>query len=142
MPRDPAIKPWAKLYVKYARRKYSSSENDRKFTSFAGVLPQVAETLFQKYSTIGRSSPLYSRLDLLIVLYFLKHAPTEDRGTQVFCFGSRNTYRKKLWAALHYLDIEMDEISLEDRYHPFVPSRGPFKDVCVIADATECPIDR
>jgi hypothetical protein len=136
------LQQWIYLYEKYAGKKYSAAENDRRFTAFTGVTPIVAETIYCKYATIGRSSPLYSRFNLLLVLHFLKVAPTEDRGAQTFKIGSRNTYRKKLWVALNYLNDVMTEISIDDRYFPFVPNGGAFKNVCMVVDGTECPIDR
>jgi hypothetical protein len=136
------IQPWVILYEKYVGKKYSAAEEDRRFTAFAGVTPIVAETIYSKYATAGRSSPLYSRFKLLVVLHFLKVYPTEERGAQTFKFGSRNTYRKTLWRALIYLNDVMTEISIEDRYFPFVPRGGAFKNVCMVVDGTECPIDR
>jgi hypothetical protein len=134
------VSRWIKLYNTYGHS-YSSKEGNRKFCSFAGVSPEVAETIYSKYSTIGKHSALYDRFRLLIVLHFLKTAPTEDLGSTTFKMA-RNTYRKLLWCAINYLNSVMTEINIEDRYDPFVPSSGIFKNVCIIVDGTECPIDR
>jgi hypothetical protein len=134
------ISCWVALYNKYAHR-YSASEKYRKFVSFAGVIPQVAETIFLKYATIGKNSPLEDRLRLFILLHFLKNDPTEDRGATIFRI-TRNTYRKRLWSSIYYLHFVMEEISIESRFLPFVPRSGIFEGVTIIVDATECPIDR
>jgi len=75
------------------------------------------------------------------VLHFLKVYPTEDCAARVFGFHSRTTYRTKLWRALEYLDVVMDEIHLEDRLKGPVASSGIFKDISMIVDGTDCPIN-
>ncbi|HYN44830.1 MAG TPA: transposase family protein [Candidatus Limnocylindrales bacterium] len=131
------VSEWINLYNKYCHN-YSSSENDRKFASLTGTVPQVAETIFLKY---GNHILLQNRTRLLIVLNFLKNSPTEDQGASLFEL-SRTTYRKYLWDTLLYLDFIMDEVHMKDRFMPFVPENGLFENVTLVVDATECAIDR
>jgi hypothetical protein len=133
------LRPWANLYYLYKGAKYSSGENDRKFKSWTGVSPEVAEIIFQKYKD---QQGLPDRTRLLIVLNFLKNMPSEDDGSSTFKLNSRTTYRKYLWSGVEYLYQNMTEIEIHDRYNPTIPSYGIFKDVSMIVDATDCPIDR
>ncbi len=132
-----SIKHWIVLFNRYSHR-YRDSENDRKFKSFTGVAPQVAETIFQKYQDRDK---LRHRKWLLLVLHYLKNAPTQDTGAQIFKI-SRPTYRKKLWETLLFLDVIMEEVQLEHRFFPFFPKSGPFENMCLVVDGTDCPIDR
>ena len=116
--------PWKNLYALYKNTNYSASEDHRKFKAWVGVHPNIAEYIFSKYQD---RDYLPNRTRLLIVLYFLKDMPTEDEGAAQFQINSRTTYRKYLWDSLHYLDYQMDEIKLEDRYKPFFPTCGIFE---------------
>lgn len=116
--------PWKNLYFHYKKTNYSTSEDHRKFKAWVGVHPDVANYIFSKYQNMDY---LPNRTRLLIVLYFLKEMPTEDEGASQFHIHSRTTYRKYLWESLHYLDYEMDEISLANRFVPFVPKCGIFE---------------
>jgi len=135
---DP-ITPWRELFQFYFGVPYSPVENDRQFRSFTGVAPQVAEKIYQKYS---HPVHLNNRSKLFVVLHFLKDMPTEDVGRAAFKLKSRNTYRKWLWSTLGYLDWVMDEIRLEDRFKGPVATSGPFQNITLIVDGTDCPIDR
>jgi hypothetical protein len=106
------INPWYQLYYKYKGISYSNAEDDRKFKAWTGVAPSVAEYIFKKYYD---QVFLSSRTSLLILLHYLKNAPTEDEGSAEFLIKSRTTYRMHLMNALSYLDDAMDEIKLEDR---------------------------
>ncbi len=131
--------PWISLYKKY-NHKYRSEGQDRAFKSFAGVPIEVAERIFIDYQ---HQLFLPTRDILLIVLHFLKTFESEDDATGRFCFGSRNTYRKKLWKAIFYLDTMMNEISLDNRLDNNLISfsHNPiFKNVSMIIDGTQCPI--
>jgi hypothetical protein len=129
--------PWIRLFNKYSHN-YSSAENDRKFKSFAGVPPEVAETTFEKYFDL-KNMPI--RDYLFIVLHYLKNVPTEERGCQIFKI-SKPTYQKRLWDTLFYLDLVMDEIHIDERFIPFFPTKGPFANATLVVDATDCAIDR
>jgi hypothetical protein len=133
------IKPWASLYLHYKGIKYSSAEEDRKFKAWTGVAPQVAEIIFRKYHD---DEGLPDRSRLLIVLNFLKVMPTEDEGASSFKLNSRKTYRNYLWKAVEYLDNNMTEIDINDRFHPTIPNSGIFENVSLIVDGTDCSIDR
>jgi len=132
------ILPWVNLYVLYKGMKYSSAEDHRKFKAWTGVHPNVAEYIFNTY----QHECLPNRTRVLIVLHFLKDMPSEDEGASEFKISSRNTYRKYLWDSLLYLDHKMNEIKIEERSTPFVPSTGIFKNVSLIVDGTDCPVDR
>jgi len=114
---------WISLYEKYKRVKYSDCEGDRKFAAWTGVVPQVAEKIFQKYNH-PQFLPTGTRL--LIVLYFLKHMPTEDEASAEFEISSRTTYRKYLWESIEYLDYIMDEVRLDERFSSHYPKSGIF----------------
>lgn len=131
------ISHWIRLF-NYFAHKYCNSENDRKFKSFTGVSPEVAEVIFSRYCD---NKQLKFRKHLLIVLHYLKNVPTQDFGSQIFKI-SRPTYRKILWNTLLYLDVVMDEVKIEERFFPFVPAEGPFSDISLVIDGTDCPIDR
>lgn len=118
--------------------KCSRGEDDRKFKSFAGVAPEVAEFVYLKYLINDK----FERWHLLLVLYFLKHNPSEDEGASRFLIASRNTYRKKLWDTIYHLDFFMDEITIDSRFDDYVPDRGIFKNIALVVDGTDCPIDR
>ena len=131
------VSHWIRLFNYYGY-KYSRGENDRKFKSFTGVSPEVAEVIFLRYSSITQ---LKFRKYLLVVLHYLKNAPTQDVGSQIFKI-SRPTYRKILWSTLFFLDVVMDEVKIEERFFPFVPAEGPFMNSSLVIDGTDCPIDR
>jgi hypothetical protein len=78
---DEAFLPWANLYRTYKGINLSRAENDRKFRSWTGVAPEVAEAIFVKYQ---HPQCLPDRTTLLIVLNFLKNMPTEDNGLLSF----------------------------------------------------------
>jgi len=134
-----SIKPWANLYFHYKRIPYNPSENHRKFKSWTGVDPHIAELIFLKYF---HRKHLPNRSRLLIVLHFLKTMPTEDEGASQFKIKSRTTYRKQLWQSINYLDYIMEEVDIQKRLIPYVPSRGIFANVSLIVDATDCPVER
>jgi hypothetical protein len=130
--------PWIDTYKKY-RNNYRSEGEDRAFKAFTGVPMAVAEKIFLDYRNFVF---LPSRDILLMVLHYLKAYPTEDEGTDLFHFGSRNTYRKKLWTALYYLEAVMADPDLEDRIEDFI-QLAPipiFSRVLMIIDGTQCPI--
>jgi hypothetical protein len=135
---DPIRDPWISLYEKY-NHKYRSEGDDAVFKTFTGVPIQVAERIFIDYQ---HQLFLPTRDILLMVLHFLKSHETENDATGRFYFGSRNTYRKKLWKAIFYLDTIMDEISLEERFSKYCPLSGPsiFNRVSMVIDGTQCPI--
>lgn len=130
---------WILLYEIYNGIPCSRAEDDRKFKSFAGCAPEVAEYIYLKY----RDDETFKyRHQLLLLLYFLKHNPTEDIGSAMFKIASRNTYRKRLWSLLYYLDFKMNEIDIESRFDGIVPESGVFKNVTLVVDGTDCPIYR
>jgi len=125
--------------VEYNGVPYSSVDDDRRYRAWVGVPPTVAEYIFRKYySPWG----LLDRTCLLVVLHFLKVMPTEDNASVMFKFRSRNTYREKLWSTLEYLDGIMSEVSFSSRLFDFIPFKGIFKDIALIVDGTDCPINR
>jgi hypothetical protein len=136
---DPIIRPWANLYYYYKGLKYSPAEDDRKFKAWTGVCPQVAEVLFQKYYD---PKGLPDRTRLLIVLHFMKVMPSIDEGASTFKIASRTTYSKYLWDTVEYLDDNMTEIDISNRFFPYRPNEGIFENVSLIIDGTDCPIDR
>jgi len=131
--------PWTNLYEHYKGIKCCAAENHRKFKSWTGVHPEVAEFIFNKYQD---AQCLPNRTRLLVVLHFLKDMPSEDEGSSRFKISSRNTYRKFLWETIHYLDYAMNEINLEDRFLDHVPSAGIFAGISLVVDGTDCPVDR
>jgi len=132
------IEPWETLYNVYNLDRYSAAETHRKFTAFTGVVPCVAEIIFQRYYDVDH---LPNRSRLLLVLFYLKTAPTENVGAAKFGL-TRTTYRIRLWDTLEYLDNTMDEIHLNGRFEPYYATEGVFRNVTLIVDATECAIDR
>lgn len=133
------LKPWAILYYYYKGIKYSGSENDRRFRAWTGVCPDVAEYIFKKYVD---EDNLPDRTRVLIVLNFMKNMPTEDEGATAFRIGSRTTYWNYLWKAIVYLNDNMTEIDIEERFYPSYPKSGIFENITLIVDGTDCPVDR
>jgi hypothetical protein len=131
------ILPWANLYKFYKHMNYSPAEDHRAFKAWTGVHPLVAEEIFNKY----QHPCLPDRTRVLIVLHFLKDMPSEDEGASSFRI-TRKTYRKYLWEAVEYLDFTMHEINIEQRFSPYIPSSGIFKNVSLIVDGTDCAVDR
>ena len=86
--------PWIRLYDRYCNNKYTSCENDRKFASLTGVVPEVAELIYSKYQ-----SNRLSRSLLFLVLHYLKTNPTEDEACSYFGIA-RMTYRTRLWKTI------------------------------------------
>lgn len=129
---------WIEVFEKY-NHKYRSEGNDAAFKSFAGVPMEVAEKIFLDYE---HSVFLPTRDILLIVLHFLKCMEKEHDATSRFRFGSRNTYRKKLWNAIYYLDLMMKEISFDERLDDYLPTSNIpiFSKMSIIIDGTQCPI--
>lgn len=130
---------WIKLYEIFNGMKCSRGEDDRKFKAFAGCAPEVAEYIYLKYRD---DHYLKHRDYLLLLLHFLKTNPTEDAGAAMFKLASRNTYRKRLWELMYYLDLKMDEIDIESRFDGIVPDTGVFKNVALVVDGTDCPVYR
>jgi hypothetical protein len=131
--------PWENLYYHFKGVKYTNGENDRKFKAWTGTSPMVAEYIFLHYQHLDH---LPNRTRLLIVLNYLKSSPTEDEGSSQFKLSSRTTYRKYLWNAIDYLSNSMNEIDMNNRFNSFVPTTGIFSNCSLIADGTDCPIDR
>jgi Mg2+ and Co2+ transporter CorA len=129
------LTPWRRLFSVYIGP-YSSSENDRSFRAHFGVHPQIAEHVFLRYQ-----SEHLTRFRLMIVLHFLKVYPTQDTASNLFKL-SRPIYRKILWSTVKYLDSVMLEISLDNRFEGFVPTNGLFKDIALVVDGTDIPIEK
>jgi len=77
-----------------------------------------------------------------VVLYFMKHMPSEDEGSSNFHIRSRKTYRKLLWDSINYLDFIMEEVKMKDRFSGTFATQGPFAGVTLVADGSDCPVDR
>jgi hypothetical protein len=130
------ISPWITLFETYVGS-FSYCENYRSFRAHFGVHPEVAELLYVLYG-----NNFLNRVDILILLHFLKVYPTEDRGSRLFNFGSRNTYRGRLWRVVDYLDSIMSEIDLNNRFDGEIAKYGLFEDIALVVDGTDCPIER
>jgi len=135
---DDMVRPWRNLYYYYKKANYSDSENHRSFKAWTGVLPNVAEKIFIKYLN---EEFLPNRSRLLILLNYMKAMPTEDEGAASFQI-TRKTYRKYVWESIYYLECSMNEILLENRFLDAIPRDGLFKDISLIVDGTDCPINR
>lgn len=129
------ISNWKKLYTTYIGR-WSTSENYRQFRSFFGVHPEVAEVIFRRYG-----NEFLDRFQIFIVLHFLKVYPTGDVGCKQFKV-SRTTYRNLLWNSINYLNFTMNEIAFENRFNGVIPDRGLFRDIALVVDGTDIPIER
>lgn len=116
--------------------KWSESEDCRHFRSFFGIHPEVAEVIIRRYG-----SEYLNRFNLLIVLHYLKVYPTDVIGSHLFKL-SRPTYRKYLWNTINYLHSVMDEINMENRFVGHIPSLGLFKNIALVVDGTDIPIER
>jgi hypothetical protein len=138
MNQDLDIEPWIVLYERIVGP-YSSVGNDRGFRAFTGISPQVAECIFDRYF---HHKHLHNRFQLLIILHYLKDYPTEENAFRLFKFKTRTTYRKYLWNIVNYLDYVMNEIDLDRRFDGHVPTEGLFKNITMVVDATETPIQR
>jgi hypothetical protein len=80
------------LYENYNGIPYSKAEDHRKFKAWVGVDPIVCEKIFSKY----QNKCLPNRSRLLIVLFYLKHMPTEDEGAAI-------AYQCKLLVYINYI---------------------------------------
>jgi hypothetical protein len=111
-------------------------------TELSKHLQECIWLLLKKYSwTTVILFFLPTRDILLMVLHFLKAYPTEDEGTDLFGYGSRNIYRHKLQTAIYYLDAVMIEPDLDDRLEDFIQLTPIpiFSRVSMIIDGTQCP---
>ncbi len=80
----------------------SPVDNYRDFKCDIGVLPEVAEEIFQRYGTYSSVS---SRRRLLMAFHYLKTYPPESAIYRRFGYRTRTTYRQHLWETLNYLGI-------------------------------------
>lgn len=129
-------RPWIALYNQYARDRYSSAENDRKFCGLTGVAPEVAEMIYVKYK-----SETLTRLNLFVVLVYLKTNKTEDDACRFFGV-SRLTYRRVLWATIRYLAYVMDEVRMDQRFATPPSESSFFQNAFLVVDGTDCPLRR
>jgi len=132
------VNPWICLF-EYFFGPFSFVDNCRVFRAFTGVSLQVAECIFERYK---HTQYLPDRSTLLMLLHYLKVYPTEDNGRLLFNIKTRYTYRHRLWKVINYLDGVMNEIDLDKRFEGPIAEDGIFKDVAMVIDATEFPIER
>jgi len=125
-----------KIIFEHYIGKWSEVEDFRYFRSFFGIHPEVACVIMKRYG-----SEYLNRFNLLIVLHYLKVYPTDVVGSFLFKL-SRPTYRKYLWNTINYLNEVMCEIDIENRFNGHVPSIGLFKDIALVVDGTDIPIER
>ena len=129
--------PWINLYELYVGS-FSKVDNDRAFRAFTGTSPEVAERIFRSYS----HPKFLTRTKLFMVLNYLKDYPSEDNASRQFNFKTRTTYRKHVAETLEYLNYVMVEIDLESRFDDPSADNGIFRNISVVIDGTECPIDK
>lgn len=130
------ISYWKHLFTIYIGP-WSPSENFRGVRAFIGVHPEVAEVIFMRYG----HSEFMDRFQLFIALHFLKVYPTGDVACKLFKI-SRTNYRNILWKTIDYLSRVMDEIKLENRFNGYIADFGIFKDIALVVDGTDLPIER
>jgi len=107
------------------------------FQCLIGVEPLVLEYVWKKY---GGCLELSERSHLLMLFNWMKEYPTQD-SCSVQWNTTRQTFSKKLWKIIFYLDSVMDEISFSKRLQPPIHTSN-WGSVTGLHDATECPLTR